>query len=82
LNTIFGRSKEHLVAFVAIAFISMLARRFGTTGQVLSSNPASTVRDPRYVVKAGKTPMLDGNDLRGLLGAIPTETGQKWPSGS
>jgi transposase len=27
LNTIFGRSKEHLVAFVAIAFISILARR-------------------------------------------------------
>ncbi len=27
LNTIFERSKEHLVAFVAIAFISILARR-------------------------------------------------------
>jgi hypothetical protein len=27
LNTIFERSKEHLIAFVAIAFISMLARR-------------------------------------------------------
>jgi transposase len=27
LNTIFDRSKEHLVAFVAIAFISILARR-------------------------------------------------------
>jgi hypothetical protein len=27
LNTIFERSKEHLIAFVAIAFISILARR-------------------------------------------------------
>jgi len=27
LNTIFERSKEHLVAFVAIAFISILSRR-------------------------------------------------------
>jgi hypothetical protein len=27
LNTIFERSKDHLVAFVAIAFISILARR-------------------------------------------------------
>jgi transposase len=27
LNTIFERSKEHLVAFVTIAFISILARR-------------------------------------------------------
>jgi hypothetical protein len=27
LNTIFERSKEHLVAFVAIAFISSLSRR-------------------------------------------------------
>ena len=26
-NTIFERSKDHLVAFVAIAFISVLARR-------------------------------------------------------
>jgi hypothetical protein len=27
LNTIFERSTDHLVAFVAIAFISILARR-------------------------------------------------------
>jgi len=27
LNTIFERSKDHLIAFVAIAFISILARR-------------------------------------------------------
>jgi hypothetical protein len=27
LNTIFERSKDHLVAFVAIAFISILAQR-------------------------------------------------------
>jgi hypothetical protein len=27
LNTIFERSKEHVIAFVAIAFISVLSRR-------------------------------------------------------
>ena len=27
LNTIFERSKDHFVAFIAIAFISILARR-------------------------------------------------------
>jgi hypothetical protein len=27
LNTIFDRSKEHLIAFVEIAFISILSRR-------------------------------------------------------
>jgi hypothetical protein len=27
LNTIFERSKEHLIAFVAVAFISIFARR-------------------------------------------------------
>jgi hypothetical protein len=27
LNTIFERSNEHLIAFVAIAFISILSRR-------------------------------------------------------
>jgi hypothetical protein len=27
LNTIFERSKDHLIAFVAIAFISILSRR-------------------------------------------------------
>jgi hypothetical protein len=27
LNTIFERSKDHLIAFVAIAFISTLSRR-------------------------------------------------------
>jgi hypothetical protein len=27
LNTIFERSKEHLIAFIAIAFISILSRR-------------------------------------------------------
>jgi hypothetical protein len=27
LNTIFDRSKEHLIAFVTIAFISIMSRR-------------------------------------------------------
>jgi site-specific recombinase XerD len=44
------------------------------TGQVVPSNPASAVRGPKYVVKVGKTPVLDGKEWRQLLDAIPTDT--------
>ena len=36
LNTIFERSKDHLIAFVAIAFISVLARRLSIRSFQLS----------------------------------------------
>jgi site-specific recombinase XerD len=44
------------------------------TGHVLDTNPAHAVRGPKYVVKKGKTPMLDVSEARVLLDAIPTET--------
>lgn len=44
------------------------------TGQVVPSNPASAVRGPKYVIKVGKTPVLDGKEWRKLLDAIPTDT--------
>ena len=44
------------------------------TGQVVPTNPAASVRGPKYVVKTGKTPVLDGNEWRKLLDAIPTDT--------
>ena len=44
------------------------------TGQVMSTNPASVVRGPKHVVKIGKTPVLDANEWRQLIDAIPTDT--------
>jgi site-specific recombinase XerD len=43
-------------------------------GQVVPANPASAVRGPRYVVKTGKTPVLDAVEWRKLINSIPTET--------
>ena len=37
------------------------------TGQIVPSNPASSVRGPKHVVKTGKTPVLDAPDWRKLL---------------
>ena len=44
------------------------------TGQVVPVNPAAAVRGPKYVVKTGKTPVLEGNEWRTLIDSIPTET--------
>ena len=40
------------------------------TGHVLRSNPALSVRGPRYVVRKGKTPVLDAGEARALLDSI------------
>jgi site-specific recombinase XerD len=44
------------------------------TGQVVPNNPAVAVRGPKHVVKTGVTPVLDAQEWRKLLDAIPTET--------
>jgi len=44
------------------------------TGGVLDTNPAASVRGPTYVIKKGKTPVLDTEQTRALLEAIDTET--------
>ena len=44
------------------------------TGQVMPTNPAAAVRGPKYVVKTGKTPVLEGSEWRRLIDSIPTET--------
>jgi site-specific recombinase XerD len=41
-------------------------------GQVTPANPASAVREPKHVVKTGKTPVLEGEEWRKLLGSIPS----------
>jgi site-specific recombinase XerD len=59
--------KQHLAA------IRMLFD-YLVIGQVVPVNPASSVRGPKYVVKKGKTPVLEANDARRLLDSIDTQS--------
>jgi integrase/recombinase XerD len=43
-------------------------------GQIISGNPASSVRGPKHVVKRGKTPVLKADQARALLDSIDTNT--------
>jgi site-specific recombinase XerD len=43
-------------------------------GQVVGANPAAAVRGPKHVVKEGKTPVLDLEDAKTLLGSINCTT--------
>ncbi len=43
-------------------------------GHVLPTNPAASVRGPKYSVKRGKTPVLDADQARHLLESIDTRT--------
>src|SRR5215218_3152462 len=43
-------------------------------GQIVPHNPASAARGPKYVVKVGKTPVLEAEAWRKLLQSIPTES--------
>ena len=45
-----------------------------TTGGILESNPAASVRGPKYVVKRGKTPVLSAVEARQLLDSIESNT--------
>ena len=44
------------------------------TGQVVPTNPATSVRGPTHVVRTGKTPVLQPAEARQLLDAIDTAT--------
>jgi integrase len=44
------------------------------TGQIVPTNPASSVRGPKHVVKVGKTPVLDPEEARTLLDSIDVTT--------
>ena len=44
------------------------------TGQVVAVNPAASVRGPSYVVRQGKTPVLEPDEARALLDSIDTTT--------
>jgi site-specific recombinase XerD len=41
-------------------------------GQVMPTNPATSVRGPKYVVTKGKTPVLDAEQARELLASVDT----------
>lgn len=41
------------------------------TGQIIPTNPASSVRGPKHSVKKGKTPVLSADETRTLLDSIP-----------
>lgn len=58
--------KQHLAA-IRKCFNWLLS------GGVIEQNPASPVQGPRYVVRAGKTPVLDAAQTRELLDSIPLE---------
>jgi integrase/recombinase XerD len=59
--------KQHLAA------IRMLFDWF-VIGQVVETNPASSVRGPKHVVKTGKTPVLKAAEARLLLDSIKTDS--------
>ncbi len=45
------------------------------SGGVLDTNPAASVKGPKYVIKKGKTPVLDTEQTRALL--LPTPNRDK-----
>ena len=44
------------------------------TGQIVPTNPASSVRGPKHIVKVGKTAILDPAEARALLDSIDVTT--------
>ena len=44
------------------------------SGGTLELNPSSAVEGPKYIVRTGKTPILDAEETRGLLDSIPRDT--------
>ena len=59
--------KQHLAA-IRMLFDWMI------TGGIIRFNPASSVRGPRHVVKRGKTPVLDDDQMQKLLDSFDTST--------
>jgi YVTN family beta-propeller protein len=51
-----------------------LARFHRGTGGILASNPATSVRGPKHVIKHGKPPVLTTDQARALIESIDTST--------
>lgn len=56
--------------------VSAIRRLFDwlVTGQIIPTNPATSVRPPKYSQRRGKTPILDADEARRLLDSIDTGT--------
>jgi integrase/recombinase XerD len=50
---------------------AIATRDWLVTGHVIETNPAHSVRSPRYTVKKGKTPVLTVEEAHALLESIP-----------
>jgi site-specific recombinase XerC len=50
------------------------SRDFLVVRQITRSNPAHSVRGPKYVVKKGKTPVWIREDAKTLLDSIPKDS--------
>ena len=48
--------------------------KLGCAGKDTRSNPAHSVRGPKYVVKKGKTPVWSREDAKTLLDSIPKDS--------
>ena len=59
--------KQHLAA-VRMLFDWLVV------GQIVPSNPASSVRGPKHIVKRGKTPVLTADEARQLIDSIDIAT--------
>ena len=59
--------KQHLAA-IKMVFDYLV------TGQVVPTNPASSVRGPKYVIRKGKTPVLSAEEAKILLESIDVST--------
>jgi site-specific recombinase XerD len=59
--------KQHLAA-IRMCFDWLV------TGQVVRSNPATSVKGPKHIVTRGKTPVLAADEARQLLDSIETDT--------
>lgn len=77
---VIGTYVEHLQSRLApptvklhLAAIKMLFD-YLVTGHVVAFNPAASVKGPRYVVKKGKTPVLDAVEARRLIESIDIST--------
>lgn len=68
-----GRTQSKPTVKQHLAAIRMLFDWL-VVGQILPSNPASSVRGPTHVVKRGKTPVLSADEARKLLDSIDTST--------
>ena len=68
-----GKTREKPTVKQHLAGIRMLFDWL-VVGQVMPSNPASSVRGPKHSVKRGKTPVLTPDEARQLLDSIETES--------